>query len=129
MCAPRLDSVIADIKSGKVTLRRRRPPNPLNHSADEEATGTSGSIRDSEQEYNRMIARNPGLKEMYDIMARMKRANRKSKIIYESELVGRGVGGAGGGSTVLQQDTTDGGEFIARTTRTHTRMVMDVVDL
>lgn len=82
-----------------------------------------------------MIARNPGLKEMYDIMARMKRANRKSKIIYESELGGRGVGGDGGGggggvgSTVLQQDTTDGGELVARTTRPYTRMVMDVVDL
>lgn len=71
-----------------------------------------------------MIARNPGLKEMYDIMARMKRANRKSKIIYESELVGRG-----GDSTVPQQDTTDGEGRTVRTTRPHTRMVMDVVDL
>ncbi|XP_050069162.1 shootin-1-like [Anopheles maculipalpis] len=120
-----LDSVIADIKSGKVTLRRRRPPNPPNHSADDEATGTSSSIRDSEQEYNRMIARNPGLKEMYDIMARMKRANRKSKIIYESELVGRG----GDSPTVPQQDTTDGGDRVVLTPRSHTRMVMDVVDL
>ncbi|XP_052889044.1 shootin-1 [Anopheles moucheti] len=114
-----LDSVIADIKSGKVTLRRRRP-NPPKHSADEEATGTSSSIRDSERDYNQMIARNPGLKEMYEIMARMKRHNRKSKIIYESELVGRGSGAA-------QQDATDGED--CETRARHTRLVMDVVDL
>ncbi|XP_049277512.1 shootin-1 [Anopheles funestus] len=116
-----LDSVIADIKSGKVTLRRRRP-NPPKHSADEEATGTSSSIRDSERDYKQMIARNPGLKEMYEIMARMKRHNRKSKIIYESELVGRG----GGGSDAAQQDATDGNRE-GRPRRTH--LVMDVVDL
>ncbi|EAA03904.6 AGAP003886-PA [Anopheles gambiae str. PEST] len=104
-----LDSVIADIKSGKVTLRRRRPNLP-NHSAGDETTGTSDSIRDSEQDYNQMVARNPGLKEMYDILAKMKRRNRKSKIIVESELVGRG------------QDGTDGA---AR----RTRLLMDVTDL
>uniref|UniRef100_A0A182VQB9 Uncharacterized protein n=1 Tax=Anopheles minimus TaxID=112268 RepID=A0A182VQB9_9DIPT len=114
-----LDSVIADIKSGKVTLRRRRP-NPPKHSADEEATGSS--IRDSERDYNQMIARNPGLKEMYEIMARMKRHNRKSKIIYESELVGRGAGRDG----AVQQDATDG-DREPRARRTH--LVMDVVDL
>lgn len=106
---PGLDSVIADIKSGKVTLRRRRPNLP-NHSAGDETTGTSDSIRDSEQDYNQMVARNPGLKEMYDILAKMKRRNRKSKIIVESELVGRG------------QDGTDGA---AR----RTRLLMDVTDL
>ncbi|XP_055525664.1 shootin-1 [Wyeomyia smithii] len=112
-----LDSVIADIKSGRVTLRRRNKPNVLNElqqsagvtsgesslntdfSADAGSSNTttttsnnnSGSSinnnRRSQQSYSQLAAKNPALREMYEILERMKRRNRKSKVIFESDLV------------------------------------------
>uniref|UniRef100_A0A182Q1J2 Shootin-1 n=1 Tax=Anopheles farauti TaxID=69004 RepID=A0A182Q1J2_9DIPT len=122
-----LDSVIADIKSGKVTLRRRRPNIPNNSADDGKAGGTGGdsSIRDSQRNFNQMAARNPGLQEMYDILERMKRRNRKSKIIVESELFGSRSSGSS--NTVPDQTDAPDEDRGARTNRT--RLVMDVVDL
>ncbi|XP_058813459.1 shootin-1 [Topomyia yanbarensis] len=91
-----LDSVIADIKSGRVTLRRRKP-NVLNELGDSSpntdsasshtSASAAGSSRRSQQSYSQMVAKNPALREMYEILERMKRRNRKSKIIFESDLV------------------------------------------
>ncbi|XP_058130192.1 shootin-1-like [Anopheles ziemanni] len=109
-----LDSVIADIKSGKVTLRRRRPNIPA---ATNDAGGSSSnSIRESQRNYNDMVARNPALQEMYEVLERMKRRNRKSKIIVESELGSRGT------QDTDQQDGVDGPKGTRRF-----RTVMDVV--
>ena len=64
---PGLDSVIDDIKNGRVTLRRRQRPPP------------------KPQEQNKSNF-NPVLKEMFDIIARTKRQNRQSKVIVDCEL-------------------------------------------
>ncbi|XP_053699332.1 shootin-1 [Sabethes cyaneus] len=103
-----LDSVIADIKSGRVTLRRRNKPNVLNELQSANVVGgdsssncggsntgkvssstgsTSSGDRRSQQSYSQMAAKNPALREMYEILERMKRRNRKSKVIFESDLV------------------------------------------
>uniref|UniRef100_A0A1Q3F9W2 Putative archaeal/vacuolar-type h+-atpase subunit i energy production and conversion n=1 Tax=Culex tarsalis TaxID=7177 RepID=A0A1Q3F9W2_CULTA len=115
-----LDSVIADIKSGRVTLRRRKP-NVLSELENAAGSGsgstkTSNSSRQSNQQpnYSQLAAQNPALREMYEILERMKRRNRQSKVIVESEIVG-GSGGAGSG------DATDG-----RTVRT---VITGIVDL
>lgn len=103
-----LDSVIADIKSGRVTLRRRKP-NVLHEL--ENATGSSSSTipgstssssnntnysknRRSQLSHSQQVAKNPALREMYEILDRMKRRNRKSKVIVESDLMASAVAGA-----------------------------------
>lgn len=103
-----LDSVIADIKSGRVTLRRRKPNvlSELENAAS--STKSSSGSRQSQQQpnYSQLAAQNPALREMYEILERMKRRNRQSKVIVESEIVG---------------DVTDG-----RTVRT---VITGIVDL
>lgn len=92
-----LDSVIADIKSGRVTLRRRKP-NVLkelesNQDTGESSSGSSANItsgsssRRGEQTYSQKAAQNPALREMYEILERMKRRNRQSKVLAELNLV------------------------------------------
>ncbi|XP_058465282.1 shootin-1 [Malaya genurostris] len=136
-----LDSVIADIKSGRVTLRRRKP-NVLRElegttggsssNIDPAESDTAGSSRRSQQSYSQLAAKNPALREMYEILERMKRRNRKSKIIFESDLV-PAVGSEEKGSTgVLHardepetavSDTTDG---VGKSFRTVITGVVDV---
>ncbi|XP_065078558.1 shootin-1 [Ochlerotatus camptorhynchus] len=103
-----LDSVIADIKSGRVTLRRRKPNvlkdlegnhdtggssssiTPSNHNIDTNnfnGAYSSGNSRRSQQSYSQLAAKNPAMREMYEILERMKRRNRQSKVIVESDLV------------------------------------------
>ncbi|XP_055642028.1 arp2/3 complex-activating protein rickA [Toxorhynchites rutilus septentrionalis] len=146
-----LDSVIADIKSGRVTLRRRKPNtlSDLEKASGSNNSGTttvtaaveigvaaptttstvSGSTsRSSLQMYNQQVAKNPALREMYDILERMKRRNRKSKVIVESDLVPFEGGDFGPAmkssededgnvkkSTVSPTTATDGGRNRVRT--------------
>lgn len=91
-----LDSVIDDIKKGRVTLRRRKP-NVLKEMDSNQDTGSSSSTanssndssksRRSQQTYSQMAAQNPALREMYEILDRMKRRNRQSKVLVEMDLV------------------------------------------
>uniref|UniRef100_A0A8D8BTN3 (northern house mosquito) hypothetical protein n=1 Tax=Culex pipiens TaxID=7175 RepID=A0A8D8BTN3_CULPI len=104
-----LDSVIADIKSGRVTLRRRKPNVLSELECAASSTKSSTGSRQSQQQqpnYSQLAAQNPALREMYEILERMKRRNRQSKVIVESEIVG---------------DVTDG-----RTVRT---VITGIVDL
>ncbi|KAL1379925.1 hypothetical protein pipiens_003685 [Culex pipiens pipiens] len=103
-----LDSVIADIKSGRVTLRRRKPNVLSELESAASSTKSSTGSRQSQQQpnYSQLAAQNPALREMYEILERMKRRNRQSKVIVESEIVG---------------DVTDG-----RTVRT---VITGIVDL
>uniref|UniRef100_A0A2M4ACK5 Putative rho-associated coiled-coil n=1 Tax=Anopheles triannulatus TaxID=58253 RepID=A0A2M4ACK5_9DIPT len=118
-----IDSVIADIKSGRVTLRKRRP-NVLNKPDCDDAAddgNDSDSIRDGAPNYRQLAARNPALKEMYEILDRMKRQNRKSKIIVESEFTSFG---GSSGATTDSGESSNTSEIKGRTGR----ILTDVVD-
>lgn len=90
--------MIADIKSGRVTLRRRKQ-NVYKDLESNQDTGGSGSTpnitsnssgntsRRSQQTYSQMANQNPALREMYEILERMKRRNRQSKVLVELNLV------------------------------------------
>ncbi|ETN66212.1 hypothetical protein AND_002001 [Anopheles darlingi] len=120
-----IDSVIADIKSGRVTLRKRRP-NVLNKPACDDAAddGSDGdSIREGAPNYRQLAARNPALKEMYEILDRMKRQNRKSKIIVESEFTSFS-GNIGAAAAADSGESSNASENKVRTGR----ILTDVVD-
>lgn len=120
-----IDSVIADIKSGRVTLRKRRP-NANNKPACNDAADDGSdrdSIRDGAPNYRQLAARNPALKEMYEILDRMKRQNRKSKIIVESEFTSLS-GGSGDAAAADSGENSGASEIKVRTGR----ILTDVVD-
>ncbi|XP_052865785.1 shootin-1 [Anopheles cruzii] len=120
-----LDSVIADIKSGKVTLRRRRPNVPAVPDTDDAAGSADASGGDGQPNYSQLAARNPALKEMYEILERMKRQNRKSKIIVESEFgCHRHQQQRGGGDSAAADDEDNAGGGLRGE-----RIITDVVDL
>lgn len=125
--------MIADIKSGRVTLRRRKPnalkelggdqdtggssssTAPSNHdnNASNSNVAYSGKSRRSQQTYSQLAAQNPAMREMYEILERMKRRNRQSKVIVESDLVPFGDVNADGSDEGKSNadkisDTTDG---------------------
>ncbi|XP_050084980.1 shootin-1 [Anopheles aquasalis] len=123
-----IDSVIADIKSGRVTLRKRRP-NVLNKPACDADAADDGSnrdsIRDGAPNYRQLAARNPALKEMYEILDRMKRQNRKSKIIVESEFTSSSpFSGSSGEATANCGESSNTSEIKVRAGR----ILTDVVD-
>lgn len=51
------------------------------------SSNDSSKSRRSQQTYSQMAAQNPALREMYEILDRMKRRNRQSKVLVEMDLV------------------------------------------
>lgn len=61
----------------------------LESSGSTKTSNTTSPSRQSHQppNYSQLADKNPALREMYEILERMKRRNRQSKVIVESELV------------------------------------------